>query len=69
MLFMDPKVAIILGGSLITCGFLIGFAIQKGLENGCTTLAIAVQAGIIAHGEAIQAGLEYHPLFIKEQFK
>ena len=69
MLFMDPKVAVILGGSLITCGFLIGFAIQKGLEHGCSILAIAIQAGIIAHGEAIQAGLEYHPLFIKEQFK
>ena len=68
MLFMDPKVAVILGGSLITCGFLIGFAIQKGLEHGCSTLAIAIQAGIIAHGESIKAGLEY-PLFIKEQFK
>jgi hypothetical protein len=66
---MDPKVAVIIGGSLITCAFLIGFAVQKGLEHGCTTLAIAIQAGMIAHGEAIQTGLEYHPLFIKEQFK
>ena len=66
---MDPKVAVILGGSLITCGFLIGFAVQKGLEHGCTTIAIALQAGIIAHGESIKNGLEYHPWFIKEQFK
>jgi len=61
--------AVILGGSLIAGAFLIGIAFQKGIEHGCTTLAIALQAGMIAHGEAIKSGLEYHPLFIKEQFK
>ena len=66
---MDTVKIIILGGSIIASAWVFGFAVKMGIQHGCSILAIAIQAGIIAHGEAIQAGLEYHPLFIKEQFK
>lgn len=65
----DTIKIIILSGSLIASACVFGIAVQLGIQHDCTILAIAIQAGIIAHGEAIQAGLEYHPLFIKEQFK
>ena len=65
----DTIKIIILSGSLIASACVFGIAVQLGIQHGCTTLAIALQAGIIAHGESIKAGLEYHPLFIKEQFK
>jgi hypothetical protein len=64
----DTIKIIILSGSLIASACVFGIAVQLGIQHGCSTLAIAIQAGIIAHGESIKAGLEY-PLFIKEQFK
>ena len=66
---MDYAKVFILGGSIILSGWIIGLALQHGLQHGCSILGIALQQGLISHGEAIQAGLEYHPLFIKEQFK
>ena len=65
----DTIKIIILSGSLIASACVFGIAVQLGIQHDCTILAIAIQAGIIAHGESIKAGLEYHPLFIKEQFK
>ena len=62
---MDYAKVVLLGGSIIISGWIIGMALQ----HGCSILGIALQQGLISHGEAIQAGLEYHPLFIKEQFK
>jgi hypothetical protein len=64
----DTIKIIILSGSLIASACVFGIAVQLGIQHGFSTLAIAIQAGIIAHGESIKAGLEY-PLFIKEQFK
>lgn len=56
------------GQSLRLHGYL-GGAVQMGIQHGCSILGVALQQGLISHGEAIQAGLEYHPLFIKEQFR
>ena len=64
----DTIKIIILSGSLIASAWVFGIAVQLGIQHGCTTLGVALQQGLISHGEAIQAGLEY-PLFIKEQFK
>lgn len=66
---MDYAKVVLLGGSIIVSGWLIGMALQHGLQHGFSELSVALQQGLISHGEAIQAGLEYHPLFIKEQFK
>jgi len=57
---------VILGGSIITSAWVFGIAVQIGIQHGFSILGEALQQGLISHGQAIQAGLEYHPLF-KEQ--
>jgi hypothetical protein len=64
----DTIKIIILSGSLIASAWVFGIAVQLGIQHGFSELSVALQHGLISHGEAIQAGLEY-PLFIKEQFK
>jgi len=65
----DTIKIILLGGSIIASAWVFGVAVQMGIQHGCSILGEALHQGLISHGEAIQAVLEYHPLFIKEQFK
>jgi hypothetical protein len=45
---MDYAKVILLGGSIIVSGWIIGMALQHGLQNGFSVLSIAVQAGLAA---------------------
>jgi len=45
---MDYAKIIILGGSIIISGWIIGMALQHGLQNGFRDLSVALQAGLSA---------------------
>ena len=45
---MDYAKVILLGGSIIVSGWIIGMALQHGLQNGFRDLSIALQAGLAA---------------------
>ena len=45
---MDYAKVVLLGGSIIISGWIIGMALQHGLQNGFRDLSIALQAGLTA---------------------
>jgi hypothetical protein len=57
---MDYAKVVILGGSIIISGWIIGMALQHGLQNGFRDLSVALQAGLAAQMDSI---------LIKEQFR
>jgi hypothetical protein len=55
---MDYAKVVLLGGSIIISGWIIGMALQHGLQNGFRDLSVALQAGLAAQ-----------TLLIKEQYR
>lgn len=45
---MDYAKVVLLGGSIIISGWIIGMALQHGLQNGFRDLSVALQAGLTA---------------------
>ena len=43
---MDYAKIVLLGGSIIVSGWIIGMALQHGLQNGFSELSVALQAGL-----------------------
>ena len=58
---MDYAKVVILGGSIIVSGWIIGMALQHGLQNGFRDLSVALQAGLAAQTIGLNT--------IKEQYK
>ena len=50
---MDYAKVFILGGSIILSGWIIGMALQHGLQHGFSELSVALQVGLAAQTNSI----------------